>query len=83
MTRSPSGGNNPPKPPRVSDAMGRVLMNLYRGRKPWEHLSGRSMFGGAGQTERALRSKGLVSGSYDKIVLTDLGRECAASLDKK
>lgn len=77
---APATSNNPPASARVSPAMARVLVNLYRGRAPWEHLHGRSMHGGAGQTERALRARGLVAGSYADLTLTDAGRECAASL---
>jgi hypothetical protein len=76
----PAASNNAPQAPRVSLAMTRVLVNLYRGRAPWEHLHGRSMHGGAGQTERALRARGLVAGYCANLTLTDAGRECAASL---
>lgn len=69
--------NNPPKPERCSPAMARVLINLYQGRQPWGHLSGRSMYGGAGQTERALRQRGWIDASG---ALTDAGRERAADL---
>mgnify|MGYP001407998773 CR=1 FL=1 len=72
--------NNPPRTARVSPAMARVLINLYRGRLPWEHLYGRSMHGAAGQTERALLTRGLVTGYGREITLTDVGRECTASL---
>lgn len=69
--------NNPPKPAPCSPAMARVLVNLYRGRPAWGHLYGRSMHGGAGQTERALRNRGWIDGETE---LTDAGRERAAYL---
>ncbi|MBB2158028.1 hypothetical protein HLH33_17295 [Gluconacetobacter diazotrophicus] len=77
---APAASNNPPASARVSPAMARVLVNLYRGRTPWDHLRGRSMHGAAGQTERALRARGLVAGSSADLTLTDAGRECVASL---
>lgn len=73
-------GNTPPRAARVSPAMARVLVNLYRGRPAWEHLYGRSMHGAAGQTERALHTRGLATGYGRALILTDAGRACAASL---
>lgn len=72
--------NQPPKPTAVSPAMGRVLVNLYRGRAPWGHISGRSMHGGAVQTESALIKRGLVVGLGEKMKLKASGRETAAWL---
>lgn len=74
------GTNNPPKPACCSPAMARVLINLYRGRPPWDHLYGRSMHGGAGQTEMALHARGWVEGAGRSLVLTEAGREQAAHL---
>jgi hypothetical protein len=48
-----SGGNQHAASALVSPAMARVLLNLYRGRAPSEHLHGRSMHGASGQAERA------------------------------
>lgn len=73
-------GNNPPRPKPCSPAMARVLVNLYRGRPPWCHLEGRSMHGGAGQTERALRARGWCEGFGNELVATVAGRERAAEL---
>lgn len=73
-------GNNPPRPTPCSPAMARVLVNLYRGRPPWCHLQGRSMHGGAGQTERALRERGWCENDGGGLVLTLEGRERAAEL---
>jgi hypothetical protein len=75
--------NAPPKPLPCLAATARVLVNLYRRLPPWRHLAGRSMFGGAGQTgqtERALRQHGWVTGFGDGIELTEAGRERAAYL---
>ncbi len=69
--------NNPPKPERCSPAMARVLINLYQGRPAWGHLSGCSMYGGSGQTERALRQRGWIDAEG---ALTEAGRERAADL---
>jgi len=60
--------------------MARVLINIYQGRPAWEHLSGRSMFGAAGQTERALRLRQWCKGFGSDLRLTDSGREIAANL---
>ncbi|RWN20370.1 MAG: hypothetical protein EOR94_13240 [Mesorhizobium sp.] len=59
--------------------MARVLLNLYSGRPAWCHLFGRSMHGGSGQTERALRKRGWIDGNGK---LTDAGRERAAWLTR-
>jgi hypothetical protein len=75
-----SPSNNPPNAAPCSPAMARVLVNLYRGLPPWHHLSGRSMFGGANQTEFALRKRQWVTGLGNDIQLTDAGRERAADL---
>ena len=72
--------NNAPRPAPCSPAMARVLINLYRGLPPWRHLNGRSMYGAAGQTERALRARGWVDGFGGTLVLTTAGRERAADL---
>ncbi len=72
--------NNPPRLEPCSPAMGRVLANLYRGNNPWQHLSGRSMFGAAGQTERALIARGWCYLETGRLKLTPLGRERAADL---
>ena len=60
--------------------MARVLRNLYLGWPPWQHLSGRSMHGGAAQTEVALRQREWCQGLGDEMTLTDAGRERAADL---
>lgn len=72
--------NNPPKPELLSPAMGKVLANLYRGEHPWRHLSGRSMYGAAGQTERALIARGWCAREGGHLKLTTSGRERAADL---
>lgn len=72
--------NHPPKPLPCSPAMARVLVNLYRGRPAWGHLYGRSMHGGSGQTERALRQRGWCTYEDGRFILTEAGRERAASL---
>jgi len=58
--------------------MAQVLINLYRGLDAWRHLYGRSMHGGAGQTERALKARGWVKLVDGELTLTDHGRERAA-----
>lgn len=80
MVNADPRGNNPPAPAPCSEAMARVLVNLYRGLPPWRHLNGRSMHGAAGQTERALRLRGWVTGFGGDLKLTDAGRERAADL---
>lgn len=72
--------NNPPRLEPCSPAMGTVLANLYCGDNPWQHLSGRSMFGAAGQTERALITRGWCFLENGRLKLTPLGRERAADL---
>lgn len=74
------GHNGAPDTPKPSPAMARVLLNLYRGLPPWRHLEGRSMFGGAGQTGMALRTKGWAIGFGNAMELTETGLEIARSL---
>lgn len=58
--------------------MKRVLKNLHAGRAPWSHLRGRSMHGAAGQTERALLTRGLAERRAGRLSLTEAGRRVAA-----
>lgn len=72
--------NRPPAAAPISDAMGRVLRNLYEGREAFGHLRGRSMHGAAGQTRRALVRRGWITAELGELVLTEAGREQAAGL---
>jgi hypothetical protein len=65
--------------------MARVLVNLYRGLPPWHHLSGRSMFGGANQTEFAHRRRPRTRGRPHPIIeekLMSQFRRVATRYDK-
>jgi hypothetical protein len=74
----------PPSPPGgLSPAMTRMLVSLYRGRAPWEHVRNRSMWRGADQTARALRDRGLVADTGPKMILSEAGRACAAMLARR
>ena len=44
-----------------SPAMRTVLVNLFFGRAPWQHLRGRSMYGGASSTGKAMACRGWIT----------------------
>ncbi len=63
--------NNPPPLAKLSPAMVAALRSIYLGRA-WEHIRGRSMHGGYGQTRRALIKLGLIDRNDE---LTEAGRD--------
>lgn len=69
--------NRPPIRKDLTQAMVTALLSYHAG-KPWAHLSGRSMHGGAGQTYRALVQRGLLDSKTD--TLTDDGQIEARAL---
>lgn len=73
--------NNPPKTPRVSPTMAKVLNNLYEGKEPWAHIRGQSQHGGANSTCWGLVRRGWIKHAHNEgYVLTDDGREIAGGL---